>query len=444
LISALPAGVGLGLGLLALTAGGLVMHLPGQQGIGSPERIAGFVAFALGACMLYGRAVILSLQGRIHLAVVIGVAVALRALVLPAPPFLSTDLYRYVWDGRVQRAGINPYIYVPAAPELQSLREAILFPNINRPDYARTIYPPVAQMIFRLVATVAESPYAMKTAMVIFDTITISVLIVLLKAAGKPPAQALIYAWHPLPVWEFAGNAHVDAAAISFISVALLAAFARRPAVASLALAGAVLVKLLPAILVPVIWRRSAGGWPAWRGPALFAAAIVAAYACYADAGWHVFGFLSGYAEEEGIASETRLYPLALLSRVVALPHWAGAAYFLVVALGLLVIGAVLLLRKTTPMPPTLERLGGGALWLTTLLTVALSPHYPWYFTWLLVPCCLRPSIAVIYLTSAAFLIYLAVYDDSVLWPSLIYVPFALLALRDFVSVAFLRRTQRS
>jgi hypothetical protein len=214
--------------------------------------------------------------------------------------------------------------------------------------------------------------------------------------------------------------------------------------VASLALAGAVLVKLLPAILVPVIWRRSAGGWPAWRGPALFAAAIVAGYACYADAGWHVFGFLSGYAEEEGIASETRLYPLALLSRVVALPHWAGAAYFLVVALGLLVLGAVVLLRKTTPMPPTLERLGGGALWLTTLLTVALSPHYPWYFAWLLVPCCLRPSIAVIYLTSAAFLIYLAVYDDSVLWPSLIYVPFALLALRDFVSVAFVRRTQRS
>ncbi len=68
---------------------------------------------------------------------VLGVAVAMRVMTLVAPPLLSTDIYRYVWDGRVQLAGINPYRYVPEAPDVAFLRDDAVYPQINRGDYAR-------------------------------------------------------------------------------------------------------------------------------------------------------------------------------------------------------------------------------------------------------------------------------------------------------------------
>ena len=83
---------------------------------------------------------------------VLGVAVAMRLLTLTAPPVLSSDLYRYVWDGRVQLAGINPYRYLPAADELAFLRDEAVYPHINRAEYAHTVYPPAAQAIFALAA----------------------------------------------------------------------------------------------------------------------------------------------------------------------------------------------------------------------------------------------------------------------------------------------------
>ncbi|HET7288527.1 MAG TPA: hypothetical protein VFI71_13695, partial [Pyrinomonadaceae bacterium] len=84
-------------------------------------------------------------------------AVLFRVSILFAPPYLSDDIYRYIWDGRVQAAGINPYRYIPAAPELVQLRDDAIYPKINRRDYAHTIYPPVAQVVFLLTTRVSES-----------------------------------------------------------------------------------------------------------------------------------------------------------------------------------------------------------------------------------------------------------------------------------------------
>ncbi len=80
--------------------------------------------------------------------VVVLVAGALfRVVLVPTPPVLSDDLYRYLWDGRVQAAGISPYRYAPAAPELAPLRDDLVWPGINRKP-VRTIYPPLAQAVF--------------------------------------------------------------------------------------------------------------------------------------------------------------------------------------------------------------------------------------------------------------------------------------------------------
>ncbi len=89
--------------------------------------------------------------------IIVGAAVAMRIPLLLADPYLSSDVYRYIWDGRVQGYGINPYQYVPAAPELATLRESVIYPNINRADYAATIYPPAAQLLFFLTTRVSQS-----------------------------------------------------------------------------------------------------------------------------------------------------------------------------------------------------------------------------------------------------------------------------------------------
>ena len=210
------------------------------------------------------------------------VAAALRVPVLPAPPFLSTDIYRYVWDGRVQAAGINPYRYLPADPALQSLRDDFVFPRINRAEYAPTIYPPAAQMAFAAVGLVWSSVTGVKAAMVGFEVLAVFCLLRLLAAARMPAERVLIYAWNPLPVWDFAGNGHIDAMAIGLVATALLLRARHRDGWAGVALGAAIATKFLPAVVAPVLWRRrcrladGAGCGPDRRGAVRWPTAVPA------------------------------------------------------------------------------------------------------------------------------------------------------------------------
>ena len=96
---------------------------------------------------------------------IFGIGIMLRVYVLLFDPLLSTDIFRYIWDGRVQAAGINPYRYFPAHDALAPLRDATIFPRINRADYAVTIYPPVAEFFFLIVTRIGESVNVMRLAL---------------------------------------------------------------------------------------------------------------------------------------------------------------------------------------------------------------------------------------------------------------------------------------
>ena len=132
------------------------------------------------------------------LVVIIGLCVLLRLLVLAPFPLTSIDIFRYVWDGRIQAAGFNPFSHVPAAPQLQMLRDDIIFPFVDKADYAVTIYPPASQLLFLLVTRVHESVIAMKVALVVFEIVTIAAVIALLRRLGRPATRVVAYAWHPL------------------------------------------------------------------------------------------------------------------------------------------------------------------------------------------------------------------------------------------------------
>ena len=109
------------------------------------------------------------------------VAMALRAIFLFTPPVLSDDIYRYVWDGRVQNEGLNPYAYAPAAPQLEHLRDPI-YQSINNKELP-TIYPPMMQVVLMASTLLSESVFGMKATFVVIDVALIGILVILLTAA---------------------------------------------------------------------------------------------------------------------------------------------------------------------------------------------------------------------------------------------------------------------
>ncbi len=437
----------LGAGIVLCLLGGAALRMPDDVGAMDRDRTALYVAWAAAAGVLYAAAAALvaapSSGGRRALAAVLLLGAAMRAVTVLPPPLLSTDAYRYVWDGRVQAAGINPYRYLPAAPELAGLRDegvgaGAVYPNINRADTAPTIYPPFAQAIFAATAQVWPKTWpglgGVKAAMLAFDLLAGGAALLLLRAARLPPERVLIYAWNPLVLWEFAGGAHIDAAAVGLSALAVLAAVRARPALAGGALGLAVLCKLLPAALFPALWRR----WD-WRTPLACGAVIVVGYACYAGVGWRVFGYLPGYASEERLA-DGGVALLRLLALFGPLPPWAGPGY-LALALGGLAWLAAALVRRPLPSEPARRAavVCTDALWLSVATMAALSPHYPWYLAVLAWPSVLAPRASALWLTLAAPAMYLDPDHDQVLWPALVFLPCAGLLAWDLLRLARLR-----
>ena len=420
----------LGCGLTGVTAAGVLLQM---SLVGTwPDNRNMFAAALLIAVAVYFAAARVSLAGPLParaLHLVLSIALALRLLVLLAPPLLSGDVFRYVWDGRVQAAGINPYEHVPADPALAFLRDAEIYPNINRADYAPTIYPPTAQLIFAAVGRISSAVPAVRTAMLGFEILAVLCLLRLLAIARLPPERVLIYAWNPLAVWEFAGNGHVDAAAIGLLAAALLLRTLRRDSLAGLVLGAAVLVKFLPLAVAPAFWRARAG----WRTAAGCALAIAGLYGLYIGAGAKVLGFLPGYRAEEGQVDGSGIWLLSGLHRLTELPPAAATIYFALAAAALLALAAWAAFRPRPPAesPADAVRVCGDAALLAAALTVVISPHYAWYYVWLALPAVVAPYRAAIWLSAAPALLYLDYLDYAFTRPALFFVPALLLLLAD-------------
>ena len=426
----------LGGGLIGLTVAALTLHIAGAAGVGTDARMDAFVAILGIASVVYLRAVHIVLRRpTFHLAlpIVLAVAVGMRLIVLFADPFLSTDVYRYVWDGRVQAAGINPYRYIPADPALQSLRDAAIYPQISRPE-ARTPYPPTAQLVFQAVARLSQSVLAMKLAMVAFEALACWAMLRVLALARLPQSRVLIYAWNPGAVWSFAGNGHVDAIAIGVLAVALLLRALRRDTWVGVALGVAVLVKFLPAAMAPALWRPHGERWAAWRAPLAAIAVMVALYLLYIDVGRHVLGSLIFYFHDEDLAQGTGIWLLSGIGTLIALPQSASLVYG---ACALVILAALAAWIAFRPRPPPgdaadIRRVCADAALLGAVLTAIISPHYQWYFAWLALPCCVAPRWSILWLTVASAVLYLPHIEVWFYWPCLIYLPAAALAVREW------------
>jgi alpha-1,6-mannosyltransferase len=196
------------------------------------------------------------LRSRRLLVVCLLLAVSWRVAIIPAAPLLSDDVYRYLWDGRVQRFGYNPYESTPNDPELAHLHGE--YTRRIDPSSAAlpTIYPPAAELFFRAVNSLSDSVIALVIAVVVCDLFTILLLWYWLTTTGRSPWWVLAYAWHPLVAIEGAGGGHIDLVGTFLVVAAGFALSRHRRLIAASVLAAAFAIKFLPIVLTPLFWKR--------------------------------------------------------------------------------------------------------------------------------------------------------------------------------------------
>lgn len=173
---------------------------------------------------------------------------------LRVPSGVGEDIHRYVWDGRLQRLGYNPYIAVPSDPGVQWLHTPETR-NMSSPDLPSP-YPPGAQLFFRAVTAIHETAFALRLAFVICDFAIAFVLLDILHCSGQGAHLCLAYAWNPLLAIEVAGGGHVDILCALLLVVSVAALRRKWRATAAIALGLAIVVKLLPIVLIPLYWKR--------------------------------------------------------------------------------------------------------------------------------------------------------------------------------------------
>ena len=414
-----------------------------------PEAGIPFPRLALfaGAFAVYWGVAFSALDGRADTRWIWGFAILFRLVLLPCVPFLSDDIYRYLWDGHVQLQGINPYLHAPDAPELEAIRTP-WHAQVNNPSVS-TIYPPFAQLVFAAGAFAGGSMLALKLLWTILDLAACLLLGLVARRTGRSvPATLVLFAWSPLMVVETAWSGHFEALGI-FLLVLLLylslplaeaapgaagevsddppagetgrarAGWRRTaPWAMGAVLALVTLTKFAPIVALPALVRR--------YGARVFIACVallVVFHLPYAEAGSSLWAGLATYAEH------WRAYEGAFAVFEAVLPGPLAPRYLS--ALLVLAVVAWAMLRNLGAERALFWILGAGLL---------LSPTiHPWYVLWVLPFAALRRNRAWILLSGLVFVTYwgLGPYLESGEWPRplwsrlLLWLPFYGLLLRD-------------
>ena len=297
--------------------------------------------------------------------VVIGLILAAvwHGTFLRLAPGPDDDIHRYVWDGRLQRLGFNPYLVIPSDPAVKSLHTPETR-NLNNPDLASP-YPAGAELFFRAVTAIHESTFTLKVAFVLCEVGIVFLLLDILRCTRRGAHLVLAFAWNPLLAIEVAGSGHIDIVG-AFLLVASAAALVRRwrPA-AAVALGLAVAVKFLPVVLVPLYWKRVRV-----RDAALAVAVVALLYLPFLNHGRLPFGSLGTYVQTfrfngPVFAALGRIAPPRLLAGLAVLAGLATATW----------------LRIKRAAPEWSQELFA---WPMAASLLCAPVVFPWYLLWLL------------------------------------------------------------
>ena len=295
--------------------------------------------------------------------IVIGLVLAAvwHVAFLKIPTGSDDDVRRYLWDGRLQRLGYNPYLVVPNDPAFAALHTAETR-TLNHPDVPSP-YPPGAQLFFRAVTAIRESVLGLRVAFVICDLAIVLVLLDVLRRTGQAAHWVLAFAWNPLLATEVAGSGHIDILGALLLVVSFAALIRRWRTIAAVAFALAVAVKFLPILLLPLYWRRI-------RIRDAFLAAVVFAllYLPFLDHGRIPIGSLGTYIQSFRFNDSV----FAALERV--------ASPQVVAALAALVGVLIAIWFRTKIQTWSADAFA----WPMAASLLCAPVVYPWYLLWLL------------------------------------------------------------
>jgi hypothetical protein len=300
--------------------------------------------------------------------VVVGLVLAaawhIELLRLPSGP--DDDIHRYVWDGRLQRLGYNPYIVVPSDPAVQGLHTPETR-DLNNPDLPSP-YPAGAQVFFRIVTAIRESTFALKVAFVVCEFAIVFVLLDALRCTGKGEHLVLAFAWNPLLAIEVAGSGHIDIVGALLLVVSAAALVRRWRATAAVALGLAIAVKFLPVVLLPLYWKRVR-----IRDAALATAMVAILYWPFLNHGRIPIGSLGTYVQNFRFNG-----PVFAALHLVAPPQWLVG---LAVLVGLM---TATWLRSKAPEGPQYQFAWPMFAWPMAAYLLCAPVVFPWYLLWLL------------------------------------------------------------
>lgn len=419
-----------------------------------------------------------------------------RAALMPSHQIQEDDVYRYLWDGKVFARGINPYEYAPdeinnfkmlqiEEPDEfnrryneRNVRELSLlyqlkwenesaFTTLERVNHSSvpTIYPPLAQHVFRLVSQIKpDSIIAMRLAFLAFDLCALGFIILILGALGKDRNLCLIYFWSPLLIKETFNSTHLDIIGIAALCASVYFLIRSRHTLAVFCLSLGVLGKLYPVILFPLYLKamlqksRDAGPHLAsrlapWANTLLFLGVILIVYLPFLGAPEKTFAGLKAYAtywqKNDSIFSLLVYFydDLLGLNTVGDFSIEDLEVYFsydmatllskITVALALAAVVLFFSFKRGGAVSPSVRV---NQIFIILALVFLLSPvQNPWYLTWVLPFLCVFPWRSWILLTGLIGLYYMDfyfIYQDQPQYKSWLpwieYAPFYLLLALEF------------
>lgn len=321
--------------------------------------------------------------------VILGGALFLRIVLLPALPDLSDDLFRYVWDGWLASRGISPFLHVPSDPALLGFQDSVLFREMNSPDF-HSIYPPLSQLVFLPGGWVhglwgwPASALTVKSGFLLLESAGVFLVVRTLARGNLPVRGAALYAWNPLVLVVVAGGGHTEGGLVLGLALLLAGVGGRAPGLAWSGWALAVLSKGFPLLLAPLIWRALCRTHSLSR-------VVRSALLPLGLAGGLTFLFLRP-DDLVRVAESARLYVdlfeynaglyLTLTEGLRALTgegwgHRVGPALALVFVLG----GTLLALRHPIRDVSSVAR---GILLIHSLHLLTATTVHPWYLLWVL------------------------------------------------------------
>ena len=285
---------------------------------------------------------------------------------LRVPAGADDDIHRYVWDGRLQRLGYNPYIVVPSDPTLKGLHTQETR-TLNNPDLPSP-YPPGAQLFSRAVTAIQESTLAFKAAFVLCEFAIVFALLDLLRCTRQAAHLVLAFAWNPLLAIEVAGSGHIEIVGALLLLVSAAALVRRWRATAAVGLGLAIAVKFLPIVLLPLYWKRIR-----IRDAALAAAVVGLLYLPFLDHGRVPIGSLGTY-----------VHSFRFNGPVFAALHQVAPPQLLVALAVLVGLVTATLFTRASLRSAAPEWSPDLFAWPMAASLVCAPVVFPWYLLWLL------------------------------------------------------------